>query len=181
MSTGDTITISGAPSVKNVSDSKENSFTYVLTNADQYETVTTENGTLTITKAPLKITADSATKEYDGSPLTDDGWNDTAPEGLKGTDAITSVTVTGSQTEVGSSDNVASAAVVKNGDVDVTANYEITYVKGTLEVTKSTAAIKIVSDSKSWEYDGESHDYVKYTVTYGDQTLEGTEGRQSSR
>ena len=70
-------------------------------------------------------------------PLTDDGWQDTPPSGLKGTDTVESVTVTGSRTEVGSSANTASGAVVKNGGTDVTANYNITYVPGTLVVTKS--------------------------------------------
>ena len=93
------------------------------------------DGELKITKAPLTITADSNRKVYDGTALTDNGWQDTAPVGLKGTDAVESVTVTGTQTLVGSSDNVATAAVVKNGETDVTANYEITYVKGTLTVT----------------------------------------------
>ena len=86
----------------------------------------------------MTITADSASKEYDGKALTDDGWQDTAPVGLKGTDTVASVTVTGTITEVGTEDNVPSAAVVKNGDTDVTANYEIEYVNGTLEITASS-------------------------------------------
>ena len=129
-----------AQGVKYVADTAEenNTYTYVLTNAGQYSNVSASTGSLSITKAPLTITADSATKEYDGDPLTDDGWQDTAPEGLKGTDAVESVTVTGTITEVGTEDNVASGAVVKNGDTDVTANYEITYVNGTLKVTRAT-------------------------------------------
>ncbi|MBQ6214025.1 MAG: InlB B-repeat-containing protein [Oscillospiraceae bacterium] len=123
-------------------------------------------GTLTITKSPLKITADSASKEYDGTALTDDGWNDTAPEGLKGTDAIESVTVSGTITEVGTKANVASGAVVKNGNTDVTANYDITYVDGTLTVTASSKALVITSSTKSWTYDGETHTDEVYTVTY---------------
>ena len=91
-----------------------------------------------ITQAPLTITADSAKKEYDGQPLTDDGWSDTAPAGLKGSDAVDSVKVTGTITDAGKADNVPSAAVVKNGDADVTKNYDITYVKGTLEVTRAS-------------------------------------------
>ena len=127
----------------------------------------------------MTITADSASKEYDGTALTDDGWQDTAPVGLKGTDAVDSVTVTGSQTEVGTSSNTASEAVVKNGDTDVTANYEIEYKAGTLEVTKSSKGIVITSGDKSWEYDGSEHSYAVYTVTYGDsETITGTEGQK---
>ena len=50
------------------------------------------DGWLKITPATLTITADSNSKPYDGTPLTDDGWQDTAPVGLQGTDAVDSVT-----------------------------------------------------------------------------------------
>ena len=158
--TGDKVTITAtAAGVKYVADSaeKNNTYTYVLTNAGQYTSVTVSYGKLSITKAPLTITADSAEKEYDGTPLTDNGWQDTAPAGLKGTDAVESVTVTGTITEVGSEDNVASGAVVKNGETEVTANYDITYVKGKLVITKSSKALVITSSTKSWTYDGEVH------------------------
>ena len=122
-----------------------------------YYDVTTTAGKLKINKANLTITADSNSKEYDGTPLTDDGWQDTAPAGLKGTDAVESVTVTGTITEVGTEDNFASAAVVKNGEKDVTENYDITYVAGTLEITESETALVIGSSTKSWTYDGQTH------------------------
>ena len=115
--------------------------------------------TFEITKAPLTITADSNSKVYDGDPLTDDGWKDTAPVGLKGTDAVESVTVTGTQTLVGSSDNVATAAVVKNGETDVTANYDITYVNGTLTVTDEN-----VPDNKVVTKDDDEDNTKKYHV-----------------
>ena len=137
LSTGDVVTITAtAAGVKYVSDTaaNNNTYTYELTNAGQYSSVSATYGTLSITKAPLTITADSNSKEYDGTALTDDGWQDTAPVGLKGTDAVESVTVTGTITEVGTEDNVPSAAVVKNGSTDVTANYEIEYINGELEM-----------------------------------------------
>jgi len=124
------------------------------------------NGTLTVNKANLTITADSNSKEYDGTALTDNGWQDTAPIGLKGFDVVESVTVTGSQTEVDSSANVASNAVVKNNETDVTANYNIKYVDGTLKVTQSTKAIVITSSTNSWTYDGNNHKDEVYTLTF---------------
>lgn len=81
----------------------------------------------------LTITAKNATKQYDGTTLTENGYTST---GLAEGDAIESVTVTGSQLIVGRSANVPSQAVIKKGDTDVTANYAITYVNGTLTVTK---------------------------------------------
>ena len=81
----------------------------------------------------ITITADSDTKTYDGTALTKNTYTNTA---LETGDVIESVTITGSQTNVGTSDNVPSAAVIKNGsNEDVTANYEITYVNGTLTIT----------------------------------------------
>ena len=85
------------------------------------------------------------------------------------------MTVTGTITEVGTEDNVPSAAVVKNGDVDVTANYEIEYVNGTLEITASTAELTITSSTKSWEYDGQLHTDEVYTVTYNGETVTADE------
>jgi hypothetical protein len=63
-------------------------------------------------------------------------------------------TVTGSQTTVGSSDNVASAAVIKDAsDNDVTGNYDISYVDGTPDGGQARA-IEITADSGTKVYDG---------------------------
>ena len=111
------------------------------------------DGQLEIKPVALTITADSNTKTYDGTALTDNGWSDTAPVGLKGADAVISVVVAGSQTIVGTSANVASGALVKdNNGNDVTGNYNITYVPGTLEVTKRAVTVTAGSDTKT--YDG---------------------------
>ena len=88
-----------------------------------------------IAQKALTITADDASKVYDGTALTKSTYTNTA---LADGDNITSVTITGSQTNVGTSNNVPSAAVIKKGDIEVTANYDITYLNGTLTVTKKT-------------------------------------------
>jgi len=100
---------------------------------DQYA-ITYANGTLTVTPRPITITAASATKVYDGTPLTNAGYSITAGSLADG-DALVSVTVVGSRTEVGSTNNVPSAATITNGRAeDVTASYAITYAPGTLTV-----------------------------------------------
>ena len=144
-----------------------------------YTVNTPVNGTLTITKREAVITANSATKEYDGTPLTDNGWNNTAPTNIASTDVVESVTVTGTQTTVGSSNNVPSNAVIKRGTEDVTRNYEITYANGTLEVTANTKAIAVTSANGSWMYDGSTHTKPEFTVTYDGTTvaaIAGTDG-----
>ena len=122
--------------------------------------ITYTNGTLEVTQKALTITAESDTKVYDGTALTKNTYINTA---LATGDAIESVTVTGSQTVVGSSDNVPSAAVIKNGDTDVTANYNITYTNGTLEVTQK--AVTITADGDTKVYDGTALTKSTYTNT----------------
>ena len=115
--------------------------------------ITYVNGTLTVTALEVIITADSATKVYDGTPLTDDGWMDTPPVGLLAGDTVVAVTVTGSRTEVGSSPNVPSdARIVNVAGEDVTNNYVIRYVDGTLTVTQ--LEVVITADSATKGYDG---------------------------
>lgn len=120
------------------------------------------DGELTINPMPLTITAGSDSKAYNGTPLTNDTFTRTS---LAAGDTLASVTVTGSQTNVGSSDNVASDAKLVRGDRDVTANYAIEYVKGKLTVTKNESA-KLTADAYRGVYDGAAHDaVVKTTIT----------------
>ena len=83
--------------------------------------------TYRIAPAPLTVTTGSDSKIYDGSELVN---NELSIEGLQGEDRVTAAT-TGSQTEVGSSEN---AYRITWGDVDA-ANYVIDEHLGTLTVT----------------------------------------------
>ena len=83
--------------------------------------------TYRITPAPLAVTTGSDSKIYDGSELTN---SELSIEGLQGEDRVTAAT-TGSQTEVGSSENTYR---ITWGDVDA-ANYVIDEHLGTLTVT----------------------------------------------
>lgn len=106
----------------------------------------------------LTITADSDTKEYDGKALTKDSYTNT--DLAKG-DSIESVTVTGTQTEVGSSDNVPSdAKIVDENGKDATANYEISYVAGKLTVT-ALPIYEITYDLNGGEYNGSTANIVE--------------------
>ena len=84
------------------------------------------DGDETETKREITITANSSSKVYDGAALIDDGW--TLEGELADGDEIVSVTVTGEQTAVGSSENVPSNAIIRNSvQEDVTDNYSISY------------------------------------------------------
>lgn len=87
------------------------------------------DGVLTITPKELTITAGSKT-EYGPTPVTCGEWT---VSGLVAGDKIESVKITGIQSVPGSSPNVPSDAVIKNAKgEDVTKNYAIKYVNGTL-------------------------------------------------
>ena len=154
--------ISGTPVVK---DAENNIVT------DQFE-VTQTVDTLVINKLAITITADDSVKLYDGTALTDQGYRDNPPV-LAANDYVASVTVVGSQTEVGHSDNVPSAAVIKrtSTDADVTDNYAITYANGTLTVNANPKTLEIASLSDTVIYDAEVHKKEVYTVKYGDETV----------
>ena len=83
--------------------------------------------TYRIAPASLMVTTGSDSKIYDGSELVN---NELSIEGLQGEDRVTA-TATGSQTEVGSSENTYR---ITWGDVDA-ANYVIDEHLGTLTVT----------------------------------------------
>lgn len=87
------------------------------------------DGVLTITPKELIITAGSKT-EYGPTPVTCNEWT---VSGLAAGDKVESVKITGIQSVPGSSPNVPSDAVIKNAKgEDVTKNYAIKYVNGTL-------------------------------------------------
>ena len=99
-----------------------------------------KHGDDTVTTEPteITITADSAKKVYDGTALTKNSAKVTKGTLASG-DKIGSVTVTGSQTLVGESDNVPSNAKIVNAkNEDVTKAYIIKYANGKLKVTDGT-------------------------------------------
>ncbi len=88
------------------------------------------DGTLEVTPVKVVITSGSASKRYDGTPLTNE---EITSEGFVGEDEAT-YTVTGSQTEVGTSENTFEYEL-KDGVNE--GNYEIEVVFGQLTVEKA--------------------------------------------
>jgi uncharacterized protein (TIGR02145 family) len=86
----------------------------------------------------LALTAADTTKVYDGTAVTSTKYAITGGSIVSG-DTIISITQGGSQTCVGSSAHTISDAVImKDGITDVTDQYAIAYVEGTLKVTPFT-------------------------------------------
>ncbi len=113
--------------------------------------VATLYGELKVFPCPIVITADGASKEYDGTPLSyPDAPYDYAGD-LQSTHTL-EVEWVGEQTEVGKSQNEAVCTVTDEEDNDVTHNYTFTVVDSTLEVTKATIIVATSGGTK--EYDG---------------------------
>ncbi|MBO4721297.1 MAG: hypothetical protein J5658_15705 [Prevotella sp.] len=129
-------------------------------------TAVTGSAKVTITQKALTITANNQTVNY-GTAITK-GTDQVTVEGLVKGDALTDITLTASTTIVTTAGSITpSAAVIKNGDNDVTANYDITYKKGTLTINVSDAASAVVT-ANDLTYDGTAQDLVTIgAITYG--------------
>lgn len=149
----------------------DNEFTYTLTGGAKESNyrITKLEGKLKVTKVttPITITAGSAEKTYDGTPLISDKYTYT-PSVLANGDVLTAK-ITGARTDAGNSDNVVQSYGVMRGTKDVTENYTFAEpVDGILTVNKK--AVTLQSGTKSWTYDGEIH---SEPVVYAEGFVEG--------
>ena len=146
-------------------------------------TFVVEDGKLTITKRGLdeknlvKIIAANNSVYYDGQPhgaklnaadQIEVGTSYTT-EYLAPGHKVQTVAIDGSETMVGVYEGrlvPKTAIIVDKNDNDVTRNYVITYVPGTLEIRKNETEIKVTANSHTWEYDGQPHSDGGYTVNY---------------
>ena len=124
--------------------------------------------TYTITKRPVTLTSASDEKVWDSTALTNDTVTVSAGEGNTVGGFVTgegaTYDVTGSQTNVGSSDNTFTYTL--NEGTKAT-NYEITQKTGTLTVKPidQEVAITIKGQIVTATYDGEEKTASGYTVT----------------
>ncbi|MGI6687052.1 MAG: DUF7507 domain-containing protein [Christensenellales bacterium] len=126
--------------------------------------VTVVPGTLEITPitTPIVITANSDSKVYDGTPLTNAGYTYTENV-LVDLDVLKAV-VEGTITDVGTADNVVTSYKVMRGETDVTGNYTFgESVKGTLEITKRAVTLTSATDSKVYDGTALTNDTVEVT------------------
>ena len=139
----ETATVTATGSITDVGTA-DNTYTIAWDTAKEGNYKITEDlGTLEVTASPeaITITAASAGQTYDGTALTDDGFTvDGLPTGL-----TCIATVSGSQTDAGTGDNVVTAYQILDAtEADVTASFtDITTVKGTLTVTPKAATVTV--------------------------------------
>lgn len=129
---------------------------------DQYE-INENFGTLTVHPIPLTLTTESQRKQYDGKPLSADGWKHADGQLLEG--HRLEMTVTAALTQVGAVENQGTARVVDAQGKDVTELYELVYQFGTLEVTG--IPLYITTGSAKKEYDGKPLQSQEWTLTGG--------------
>ena len=127
------------------------------------------DGKLTINPVAIELTAKSDSKTYDGSPLTRDEYEITSGK-FVGDEGLATVTVVGSQTYVGSSDNVITGHTLKaNTKAE---NYTITYKPGTLTITKAEkATVTITGNTATLPYTGAEQSVTGYEISKPDDTI----------
>ena len=120
-------------------------------------------GTLRVTPREISVTAGSAARAYDGTPLTCESFSVTGGQLAQGHSI--SASFGASVTQVGKVQNKMSVAVFDAAKKDVTANYAVTVTDGLLEVTPRKLVLQSASDSKV--YDGTPFTLEKYEVSEG--------------
>ena len=175
-------------SVTNVGSAVAEIDTYVIKNADgkdvtdQFGNVSTGFATLLVTKRPVTVVSEDASKVYDGTPLTKHEAGVTEGSMVDGESFV--YEFTGIQTVAGES---ANSFIISAGDGTNLDNYEITKQKGTLKVEpkgivpgedngmKVTKPVDKVYNGKEQKFvpvvtDGDKAlvENVDYVVTYTD-------------
>ncbi len=140
--------------------------------ADQFENINknfsnvtfeiVEDGSMTITKRAVTLTSASASKTYDGTPLTNDEVTVSGDGFVMGQGAT--YNVTGSQTNAGTSANAFSYTLNKGTNAD---NYTITTHEGTLVVNPVMASVvvTIVGNHADGTYNGKELSASGYTFS----------------
>ena len=110
--------------------------------------------TFTIVKRKITLKVKDVSKVYDGTALTSDEYEITAGELISG--HVLTIKTTGSQINVGTSTNTVSSVTIKNAaNKDVTSNYDVTSLSGSLEVTEKGASdITAELGTTVYTYDG---------------------------
>ena len=159
---------------------KPENFTNTNTNFAKV-TFVVEDGYIDITKRPLDLVGETATKPYTGSPII---LNQFTSENLVSGDAVRSI----SYLAIGTKPNEYPGAFtgtpeIFNGNDDVTDCYEVTLTPGKLTITKATetVVVRIVGNTKTVNYNGSEQSVEGFTADVGNKLITVTlkEGRKA--
>ena len=109
-------------------------------------------GVIHLKENKLIFTAESGSKLYDGTPLVADGWELTSGALMPG--HYVTANVSGEITEPGTVQSTVSVVIYDSRDVDVTDEYNVQCVAGTLQIFGRRLVIKSGDTTKV--YDGET-------------------------
>ena len=138
--------------------------------------ITKVDGSITITPATLTVTTESASKVYDGDPLTAEG----SISGLVEGETVSFIT-TGTQTEVGTSDNTyilewTGSAKKSNYTIKSVTTGKLKVVPQSIDPESSHYLNAEVNDPENFKYDGKKHVFQPIvTDAKGNELVEGTD------
>lgn len=134
-------------------------------------TFVVEDGYIDITKRPLDLVGETATKPYTGSPII---LNQFTSENLVNADAVRSI----SYLAIGTMPNEYPGAFtgtpeIFNGNDNVTDCYEVTLTPGKLTITKATetVVVKITGNTKTVTYNGSEQSVEGFTTDVGNKPI----------
>lgn len=106
-------------------------------------------GTLTVLPREITVRTLNESKEYDGNPLTSDSWN--LIKGSIPSNHTIQYVMNSSITEPGITDNEIGISILNEFNMDVTHNFTITKIIGTLQVMHRDIFIKTLDAEKIWD------------------------------
>lgn len=127
-------------------------------------------GKLDISAITLHISTGSATKEYDGSPLSNDEWR--LVSGSLAYGESLKIVSTASAFDAGTTLNSIKFAVVDQNGADMTARYEIILSPGSLTITPRKVIIRTGSASKVYDetpLECKTYEILQGTICQGDE------------
>ena len=170
---GHSLVVTNFPSVTNVWDGKVINLPEVtIVDAlgvcmDSNYEVALECGTLEILKRPVSVQTMTSSWIYDAQPHFDTNWwyyNSSYPfvdgQLVKAVDYPVVTNVWDGEVSNAFTLQVWNAEETEN----LSANYEITYLYGTLRINKRS--INIQTNNKDWDYDGEAHSETGWTYQW---------------
>lgn len=151
---------------------KSENFTNTNTNFAKV-TFVVEDGYIDITKRPLNLVGETATKPYTGNSISLDQFT---PENLADGDTVQSTSI--SYLAFGTMPNeypgeFKGTPKIFNGNDDVTNCYEITRIPGKLTITKATetVAVTITGNRRTVTYNGSEQSVEGFTTDVGDKPI----------
>lgn len=155
-----------------------------FTNTNQSFTKVTfvvKDGYIDITKRPLNLVGETATKPYTGNSISLDQFT---PENLADGDTVQSISylATGTMPDEYPGEFTGTPEIF-NGNDDVTDCYDVTLKPGKLTITKATetVAVRIVGNTKTVTYNGSEQSVEGFTTDVGNKPITVTlkEGRKA--